>query len=245
MLVTAPAIVVAVLPHGEAGAVVRFLTPDAGLVAGYVRGGRSRALRPVLQPGNSVHVDLQRRASRQLAAATVELVRSRALLAMTADTALGLEWLTVLTASLLTEDVALPRAHAALEGLLDAMMLGARTPRWLGDVARYELLLMGELGFGLDLGSCAATGATQELVYVSPKSSQAVSRGAGLPYAAKLLPLPALLRDTAGAEPSWDDVAGALRTTGYFLERDLLTGRLAGLLDARSRLAALATNRPA
>jgi DNA repair protein RecO (recombination protein O) len=245
MLVTAPAIIVAVRPHGEAGAVVRFLTPDAGLVAGYVRGGRSRALRPVLQSGNSVQVTLQHRASRQLAAATVELTRARALLAMDGDTARGLEWLTGLTASLLTEDVAHPRVHAALEGLLDAMMLGAPTPVWLAGVARYELLLMGELGFGLDLASCAATGTTQDLVYVSPKSSQAVSRAAGLPYADRLLPLPALLRDVRVAAPDWDDVAGALRTTGYFLERDLLTGRLAGLLDARGRLAALATRRPA
>ena len=151
----------------------------------------------------------------------------------------------MLTASLLAEDIAHPRIHAALEALLDAMMLGASRQRWLGDIARYELLLLGELGFGLDLGSCAATGTTQDLAYVSPKSSQAVSRAAGLPYAAKLLPLPALLRDLPIAEPDWDDVAGALRTTGYFLERDLLTGRLAGLLDARGRLAALATSRPA
>jgi DNA repair protein RecO (recombination protein O) len=135
--------------------------------------------------------------------------------------------------------------HAALEGLLDAMMLGAPTPVWLAGVARYELLLMGELGFGLDLASCAATGTTQDLVYVSPKSSQAVSRAAGLPYADRLLPLPALLRDVRVAAPDWDDVAGALRTTGYFLERDLLTGRLRGLLDARGRLAAHATRRPA
>jgi DNA repair protein RecO (recombination protein O) len=241
--ITSPAIVVAVLPHGEHGAVVRFLTPDAGLVAGYVNGGRSRTMRPVLHVGNGVHVDLQHRASRQLATATVELVRSRALLALDADTALGLEWLTVLTASVLGEDVPCPRVHAALDGLLEAMMLDATPARWLASVARYELLLLAELGFGLDLESCAATGVTEDLVYISPRSSQAVSHGAGEPYAAKLLPLPPLLRGKAVADPDWNDVADALRATGYFLVRDLLTGRLTALHPARARLADIAVRR--
>ena len=110
--------------------------------------------------------------------------------------------------------------------------------RALAGVARYELLLMAELGFGPDLSNCVVTGATTDLAYVSPKSSHAVSRGAGLPYAARLLPLPALLLG-ADDTPSWDDVAAALHTTGHFLERDMLTGRLAALLAARTRLTSL------
>jgi DNA repair protein RecO (recombination protein O) len=232
MDIEAPALVIGVLPHGEHGAVVRFLTHDHGLVAGYVRGGRSRRLRPVLGLGNSVALQLHARLDSQLGSATVELGSSRAGLALDALGAASLEWLTGLTATLLTEGVPHPPLYSALDGLLEAMA------RAMAGVARYELLLMAELGFGPDLSNCVVTGATTDLAYVSPKSSHAVSRGAGLPYAARLLPLPALLLG-ADDTPSWDDVAAALHTTGHFLERDMLTGRLAALLAARTRLTSL------
>lgn len=238
MDVETPALVLAVLPHGEHGAVVRFLTPAHGLLAGYVRGGRSRRLRPVLGMGNNVALRLHARTESQLAAASVELVASRAGLALGALEAASLEWLAGLTASLLGEAMPHPALFAALDGLLDAMVLGAAPERAMASVARYELLLMAELGFGPDLSSCVVTGAVTDLAYVSPKSSHAVSRGAGLPYATRLLALPALLLGTDAA-PSWDDVGAALRTTGYFVERDLLTGRLATLMPARARLTSL------
>jgi DNA repair protein RecO (recombination protein O) len=238
MDIEAPALVIGVLPHGEHGAVVRFLTHDHGLVAGYVRGGRSRRLRPVLGLGNSVALQLHARLDSQLGSATVELGSSRAGLALDALGAASLEWLTGLTATLLTEGVPHPPLYSVLDGLLEAMTLGVEPARAMAGVARYELLLMAELGFGPDLSNCVVTGATTDLAYVSPKSSHAVSRGAGLPYAARLLPLPALLLG-ADDTPSWDDVAAALHTTGHFLERDMLTGRLAALLAARTRLTSL------
>lgn len=200
MDLTTPAIVCAVSSHGEHGAVVRFLTPT-GLLAGYVRGGRSRRLRPVLQAGNGVRARLVARVDSQLAAATVELDRARTVIALTALGGSGLEWLTALTAKALTEGEAHPRLYDALDGLLEAMVLGAAPARWLAGLVKYELLLLAELGFGLDLTRCAATGAVEELVYVSPKSAQAVSRGAGAPYRAKLLVLPAFLTTSLTSPP--------------------------------------------
>lgn len=240
MDLTASAIVCAVLPHGEHGAVVRFLTADAGLIAGYVPGGRSRRLRPVLQPGNGVEVRVRARVASQLAAATVELTRARTALAADRLPAAALEWLTALTATVLDEGAPAPRLFAALDGLLDAMLLGAAPERWLADLVRYELLLLAELGFGLDLSACAATGAPAadaDLAFVSPKSSQGVGRVAGEPYADRLLPLPGFLLREDRATRS--EIAAGLRTTGFFLARDVLIGRAAGLLTARERLAAM------
>jgi DNA repair protein RecO (recombination protein O) len=230
------AIVCAVLPHGEHGAVVRLLTPSSGLVAGYVRGGRSRKLRPVLQPGNAVQAALRGRVEAQLPGLTVELLRSRAPLALDRLAAPAVEWLCSLTAAALSEGIAYPRVYPALAGLLDVMDHAEEARLWMAGLVRYELLLLEQLGFGLDLGSCAATGRRDDLAFVSPKSSRAVSREAGLPYAARLLPLPAFLRGDGGS-PDWDAIADGLRTTGYFLERDVLnSGRRAELLAARERL---------
>lgn len=238
MHLLADALVLAVLPHGEHGAVLRALTAEAGLIAGYVRGGRSRRLRPVLQPGNRVRLELRSRVDSQLAAATVELVASRAGLAVEPVAGAALAWLAPALAAVLPEGDALPRLYAALDTLLDRM--GREPPAaWLRDVPRFELLLLAELGFGLDLGSCAATGDTAELIYVSPKSAQAVSAAAGAPFAARLLPLPAFLADPAAAAPA-QALADALRLAGFFLARDLFTGRAAALLAARDRLVALA-----
>ena len=238
MHLDATALVLTALAHGEHGAVVRFLTPSDGVQAGYVRGGRSRKLRPVLQPGNVVAVELRSRVDTQLAAATVELVTSRAALAFDRVHAAATEWLTTLTAAVLGEGQPFPRLHAALDALCAGMAAGASGVQAAAGVARYELLLLAELGFGLDLETCAATGTRDDLAYVSPRSSQAVSAGAGAPYRAKLLPLPALLRDPA--QPAdWAGVRDALITTGWFLERDVLTGHAANLLPARARLSAI------
>ncbi|MFZ4688814.1 MAG: DNA repair protein RecO [Polymorphobacter sp.] len=231
-----PAIVCALLPHGEHGAVVRFLTPDDGLVTGYVRGGRSRALRPVLQPGNGVAVSLRSRVDTQLAAATVELTRARAALATTAAALAALDWLTALTATVLAEAVPHPALYRALDALLDGVAAGVDVLALAQGVVRYEHLLLAELGFGLDLSSCAATGAMTDLAYVSPKSRQAVSRGAGLPWAARLLPLPAFLISAGPADA--DSVRDGLRLTGHFLEREILAGRGRDTLAARERLVA-------
>lgn len=230
-----PAIVCTLLAHGEHGAVVRFLTPEGGLVAGYVRGGRSRRMRPVLQPGNGVALSLRARLDTQLASATVELTAARAALATSAAGAAALEWLTALTATALPDGVPHPPLYAALDALLDGIAAGAGALALGEGVVRYEHLLLAELGFGLDLSSCAATGATSDLVFVSPKSSQAVSRSAGLPYAARLLRLPGFLIGNAPADAA--AVHDGLALTGHFLERDVLNNRSHDIFGPRERLA--------
>ncbi len=230
------AIVLSLLPHGEHGAVVRFLTPGDGMVAGYVRGGRSRRLRPVLQPGNVVAVQFRARVDSQLAAASAELVTARAALATSGVQLAALDWLTALTAAALAEGEPHPPLHRALDALTAAIAAGAG-PLALGEgLVRYELLLLAELGFGLDLASCAATGGSDDLAYVSPRSSQAVNRVAGLPYAARLLPLPAFLTSDTTATAA--AVADGLRLTGFFVERDLLASRNSAIIATRQRFVA-------
>ncbi len=229
------AIVCAVLPHGEHGAVVRFLTPANGLVAGYVRGGRSSRFRPVLQPGNAVALSLRARVDTQLAAATVELTQARAALATSGVALAALDWLTALTATALAEDDPHPALYAGLDALVAAIAAGADALALGEGVVRYEYLVLAELGFGIDLGACAATGATADLAYVSPKSSQAVSRGAGLPYAGKLLPLPGFLIGIAPADAA--AIHDGLTLTGHFLEREVLSRRGRDVFAARERLA--------
>lgn len=236
MHIAATAIVCAVRTHGEHGAVARLLTPDDGLQPGYVRGGHSRRMRPVLLPGNLVAADYRARSEEQLAGLTVELVHSRAGLFAEALPAAAIEWVTALTAVTLPEGLPYPRLYEALDGVLSAIEAAPSARGWAGALVRYELLLLSELGFGLDLASCAASGAIEDLAWVSPKSGQAVSRGAGAPYADRLLPLPRFL--LAGGEAGWGDVRDALRLTGFFLDRDLLAGPRATILDARERLVA-------
>jgi DNA repair protein RecO (recombination protein O) len=229
-----PALVCALFRNGETGAVVRFLTPDNGLVAGYVHGGLSRKKRPVLQPGNLVALSLRARTDSQLAAATVELAAARAALATSAVGLAALEWLTGLTATALAEGVPHPALFRTLDALTAGIAAGAAALALGEGVVRYEWLLLAELGFAPDVSCCVATGATTELAYVSPKSSQAVSRGAGLPYAARLLPLPGFLIGDAAADLA--AIADGFRLTGHFLARDVLTGRAATVLASRQRL---------
>ena len=236
MHIAASAIVCAVRAHGEHGAVARLLMPHDGLQPGYVRGGHSRRMRPVLLPGNLVAADFRARSPEQLAGLTVELIHSRAGLFAEPLPAAAIEWVTALTAVTLPEGQAYVRLYEALDGVLSAIEAAPSARGWAGALVRYELLLLSELGFGLDLASCAAGGSADDLAWVSPKSGQAVSRAAGEPYADKLLPLPRFLIE--GGEAGWGDVRDALRLTGFFLERDLLSGSRAGVLDARERLAA-------
>jgi DNA repair protein RecO (recombination protein O) len=235
MHIACEAIVCAVLPHGEHGAVVRVLTPDDGLQAGYVRGGRSRRLRPVLLPGNVVQIDLRARTDSQLGSMTVELVHSRAPLLSEPLAAAAIDWATALTATVLPEAQPYARLFVALSAVLDAIEAAPAARGWAVALVRYELLVLAELGFGLDLSGCVATGKQDDLRWVSPKSGGAVSAGAGAPYADKLLPLPPFLIDGSG-EGSWPDILDGLTLTGYFLDRDLLTERRALVLDARTRL---------
>lgn len=234
MHLRAEAIILSVRAHGEHGAVVRALTESDGLQAGYVRGGRSRAMRPVLQPANLVLGEWRARTEEQLPGLTVELIHSRAPMFGEALPAAAFEWATALTASALPEGQAYPHLHSALDGVLAAIEAAPAARGWAVALVRYELLLLAELGFGLDLERCAATGATQELHFVSPKSGTAVSRIGATGYENRLLRLPPFL--TLGGPAEWDDIFDGLKLTGHFLERDLLIGKSADVMAARARL---------
>ena len=234
MHLSTEAIVLSLRAHGEHGAVVRLLTPLDGVQPGYVRGGRSRRLKPVLVPGNIVQADYRARTEEQLAQLSVELVASRAPLFSEALPAAVIEWATTLTAAALPEGQAYPTLHQALDGLLAAIEAAPSAKGWAAALVRYELLLLSELGFGLDLAECAATGQAGELAFVSPKSGRAVSREGAGEYRDRLLPLPAFL--TAGGEAGWNAIFDGLRLTGHFLGRDVLIDRQSEALAARDRL---------
>jgi len=229
------AIVCSVLGHGEHGAVARLLTHEAGLLPGYVRGGRSRRLRPVLQAGNLVQAEFRARVPEQLAQLAVELVHSRAPLLNERLPAAAIDWTTTLTATALPETQPYPMVFDALDAVLTAIESANSARGWAPALVRYELLVLAHLGFGLDLSHCAATGDSEDLAYVSPRSSTAVSRAAGAPYAERLLPLPAFLLDGA-TDADWGEIAAGLRLTRYFLERDVLGDKRAKALEARDRL---------
>jgi len=234
MHLRAVAIVVAVRQHGEHGAIVRALTRDDGVQPGYVRGGRSRAMRPVLQQANVIQGEWRARTGEQLASLTAELIHSRAVLHAEPLAAGALEWATALTAAALPEAQPYPHIHDALEGVLGAIEAAPSARGWAAALVRYELLLLAELGFGLDLDRCVVSGAVDDLAFVSPKSGGAVSRGAAFGYESKLLRLPGFLR--VGGEADWPDILDGLRLTGHFLARDILVDRRADPVAARDRL---------
>ena len=150
MQLRAEALILAVRAHGEHGAVVRAMTAESGTIAGYVRGGRSRRVRPILQPANLVLGEWRARTDDQLAQLSVELIRSRAPLHAEPLPAAALEWVTVLTAVALPEGQAYPRLYAALDGVIGAIEAAPAARGWAVALARYELLLLAELGYGLD-----------------------------------------------------------------------------------------------
>jgi DNA repair protein RecO (recombination protein O) len=169
-----------------------------------------------------------------LAQAAVELVHSRAPLFSEPLAAAAIEWATVLTATALPEGQPYPNLHSALEAVLDAIEAAPSASGWGTALVRYELLLLAELGFGLDLERCAVTGSNDGLVAVSPKSGRAVSAAEAEPYKGKLLPFPAFLREGGGG--SWKEIADGLHLTGHFLLRDVLTDRAQPVAEARMRL---------
>ncbi|CAN5330120.1 DNA repair protein RecO [soil metagenome] len=229
-----PAIVCAIRHHGEHGTIARLLTPDTGLVAGYVRGGRSRTMRPILIPGNIVQADLRSRAASQLASLAVELEHSRAPLLAEPLPAAAIEWACALTATTLPEEHSYPALYSALSALLDAIEAAPAARGWAVALVHYERLLLAELGFGLDLSGCAVAGTADDLAYVSPTTGRAVSRQGATGYEPRLLVLPPFLRE--GGEAGWPDIMDGLTLTGHFLRRDLLGDRRVDVFAARERL---------
>lgn len=233
MRFTTPAIVLALRSHGEHGAVLRVLTPEQGLVAAYVRGARGRRMRPVLMAGNLIEAQISARTDAQLPQATVELTHSRGPLLSEPLPAAAIEWVTALTATVLPEQQPYPALYTALGALLDAIEAAPSASGWGAALVRYELLLLAELGFGLDLGQCAVTGRNDELVAVSPRSGRAISAAEAEPYAGKLLPLPRFVSE--GGQAGWDDILDGMALSGHFLSRDLLTDRAQILDESRGR----------
>lgn len=228
------AIICGLRPHGEHGAVVRLMTPEYGLQHCYVRGARGRRMRPVLMAGNVVAARLSARSEAQLAQAEVELVHSRGPLFGEPLPAAAIDWATALTATALPEAQPYPRLHSALEGLLDAIEAAPAASGWGAALVRYEYLMLAELGFGLDLKTCAVSGSSDDLVAVSPKTGRAVSAAEAAPYSGKLLRLPRFVRE--GGSADWRDIVDGFALTGHFLMRDLLTDRAAQIGEARVRL---------
>jgi DNA repair protein RecO (recombination protein O) len=235
VLIASPAIVCSILPHGEHGLIVRALTADHGLLSGYVRGGRSRVNRPILMPANIIAGQWRARTDSQLASLTAEMLHSRASLLSEPLSAAAIDWATALTAATLPEGYPYPLLHSALDGLLSAIEASPRAQSWAASLVRYELLILQELGFGLDLSACAVTGALDDLNWVSPKSARAVSDAGAVGYEQRLFALPAFLRSSGGQVP-WEDIFAGLRLTGHFLEVSLLGDRRADIMAARSRL---------
>ncbi|MBW4331833.1 DNA repair protein RecO [Stakelama sp. CBK3Z-3] len=234
MQLRAPAIILSVRSHGEHGAIVRALTERAGVQAGYVRGGHSRRLRPVLQPANAVVGEWRARTEGALAELTVELTDSRAPLYGEPLAAAALDWVSVLTAATLPEGQPYPQLYAALDGVIAAIAAAPSARGWAAALVRYELLMLAAMGFGLDLSTCAVTGRADKLIYVSPKSGRAVSGAGAQGYEDRLLRLPAFL--TEGGPAIWLDILDGLALTGHFLARDLLIDRRRDVPGARERL---------
>ena len=234
MRFTTPAIVVSLRPHGEVGAIVRLMTPDHGLQAAYVRGARGRRMRPVLIAGNLVEAALTARNETQLPQATVELCHSRAPLLSEPLPAAAIDWACALTATALPEGQPYPALYSALDGLLSAIEAAPTASGWGAAMVRYELLMLSQLGFGLDLDQCAVSGDINGLIAVSPRSGRAVSAAEAEPYLEQLLTLPTFVR--AGGAASWAEILDGLALTGHFIRRDLLPDRSAPVADARERL---------
>jgi DNA repair protein RecO (recombination protein O) len=224
--------------HGEANAILEAMTRGHGRHLGLVRGGGSSRLRPLLQPGNTVRVVWRARLDEHLGHYAVELLRLHGASQLAAPHVVyGVTHLAALC-RLLPERDPHPKVHDQLAATLDRLDEPAAAAVHM---VRFELLMLAELGFGLDLASCAVTGERAHLDYVSPKSGRAVSRSAGAPWRDRLLRLPAFLLERA--EPSADDLADGFALTGFFFARHVLEPRGLAFAEAREGFVAAVLGR--
>jgi DNA repair protein RecO (recombination protein O) len=225
-------IVLGVRRHGESSAIVELLTREHGRHLGLVRGGAGSRMRPLLQPGNSVTALWRARLDEHLGYYQLEGTRLRAASLMAASHAVyGVTHLASLARLLPERD-----PHADIYDMLELTLDDFEDAGVAAvHLIRFELAMLAELGFGLDLANCAATGATSELIYVSPKSGGAVSRTAGEPFRDRLLRLPAFLReDDSSNACSEQDLLDGFALTGRFLLRNVLEPRGQNHSDARA-----------
>jgi DNA repair protein RecO (recombination protein O) len=232
------AIVLGARRHGEANAVAELMTREHGRHLGLVRGGAGARLKPVLQAGNRVSATWRARLDEHLGYYVVEAIELRAAGFLTSAHALyGLNHLAALCRLLPERD-----PHAPVFELLDTTIARLADPVSAAAlVARFELALLAELGFGLDLDACAVTGSAAELVYVSPKSGRAVSRGAGEPWHDRLLPFPAFLNDEGPGEATAEALEAGFALTGFFLARHVFEPRGEPLPEGRQQFIAAVT----
>ena len=230
------AVVIGLRQHGEAAVIVDLLTRERGRHKGYVHGGRSRRLRPVLQPGNGVRASWASRREDSLGTLTLEPLALRAAALM--ETALSLKAANHICALLRLLPEREP--HGLLYAMADAILTHVAEREAAAEaLVRLELALLQDLGFGLDLSRCAVTGEAGDLAYVSPRSGRAVSRVAGEPYRDRILVLPAFLGATPegatpdGAAPTVEALFHGFALTGHFLARDVFRPR--GMDDPAGR----------
>lgn len=216
------AIILGVKRHGETSVIAEVMTRTRGRYLGLVRSGRSRSMQPVLQPGNRVDVTWRARLDDHLGEYRIEPLQLRAAQLMETATAVyGVQAMAALL-RLLPERDPHPHLFEALDVILDNLS----DPADAGELfVRFELAVLNDLGFGLDLEECAATGLRDDLVYVSPKTGRAVSRGAGAPYASRMLALPQFLNKENTKAADSESLAAAFRLTGYFLHRHVYEPR--------------------
>ena len=225
-------VVIAVRPHGETSAIVELLTREQGRHAGLVRGGRSRAMRPVLQPGNVVKAQWRARLADHLGSYQLEASELGAGAVMEDRLALaGLNAACALAVAALPEREAHPAVHDGFRVFLAAL---DDIDVWPALYVRWEAGLLSDLGYSVDIRKCAVTGVTEDLTHVSPRTGRAVCREEAAPYEAKLLRLPGFLK--GGGEVSEGDIADGLALTGYFLERRVLWTVNRQLPEARTRM---------
>lgn len=237
---TDEAIILSVRPHGETSAIVEVFSREHGRALGLVHGGRSRRLRPVLQVGNLVQLTWKGRLAEHLGTFQAELKMSHAALMM--DDPLALSALTSISSwlHLLAEREPHPSLFEVSLFVLDYLN---DSDVWPALLVRWELAFLEEMGFGLDLGACAATGANDDLIYVSPRTGRAVSASAGEPYRDRLLSYPAFLQKGRGADVTERDVLSGFALTGYFLKDRILAPRGLTPPDSRQRMLTLLERR--
>jgi DNA repair protein RecO (recombination protein O) len=234
------AIVLSVRRYGESSTILEALTRDHGRHLGFVRGGASQRLRSALQRGNTLRLHWRARLSEHLGSYTAELLRARTGDMIENRAALiGVNAFSSIASSVLPEREPHAPLFAAGEILLDAIV-SEDFLHWGTLFVRWEAGLLEALGFGLDLSRCAATGTTDDLRFVSPRSGRAVSNEAAVPYRDRLLTLPPFLLGSQAGEPEPTDIIAGLRLTGYFLLERVLRPHQHDMPAARLRLAALA-----
>lgn len=234
------AIILTVAKHGETSVIADLLTLSQGRHRGLIRGGTGTRQRGVLQPGNKVRAEWKARLAEHLGAFQIELDTSYAAALMTAPAKLAaMSSLCAVAGATLPEREPHAEIYAATVAVLDLLADDECTSiDATAAIIRWELALLSVLGFGLDLSACAVTGATEGLIYVSPRSGRAVSAEGAGDYADRLLPLPAFLTGTAAADPT--QITDGLVLTGNFIEHHILHPIDRTLPPARTRFADMA-----